>query len=290
MGVDLGFNRIAGYFNEAAHKYSDDKGTVYTSATTFIHEFEKPFDRKYWSEYKAKERGVSVEVILSEWKELNDASLVRGNGIHNALEDGINDAYKVSGEQVSFPSGRISDARYQEPIGVTTIIELRQIKIYNQYPLIRATLEKYIFAGYTIYAEYRLYRPEIGLSGTIDILCVKGNDIVILDWKTNKKPMFFESGYYKKVWKNGVKVETTNFVKTLDRMLAPLNHIPACLGMTYTLQLSLYAYMLSMYGFTIKGLVLFHIQPINNIDYVKYHVLDYRRSDIELMLKHTNRI
>lgn len=294
---DIGLNRVKGYFDEPSHKYSDDDKTNYTSCTTFIHKFEKPFDKDYWSKFKAKERGVSQQVILDEWAGINKQSLDRGNKIHNAFEDGLNKVYvdAAKKEDVLF-TGSHSDARYQKPTGITTIIELRNSPAYVAYPKIRAYMEKLIFAGYIIYAEYRLFRPEIQIAGMVDILAIKDNDIIIVDWKTNKKPMLMTSGYYKKKWKDGVKVETNTFVKTLDFMKPPINDIYDCLGMTYTLQLSLYAYMIAMYGFNIKALVLFHIKPerdsVTNsyYDEVTAYPLEYKREAIVKMLKHDNRI
>jgi hypothetical protein len=289
--VDIGLNKVVGYFDAEAHRYTDDNGTVYDSATQFVHSFEKPFDKEYWSHYKAKERGVPVEVILAEWDELNKASLVRGNRIHDALEDGLNNSASKSKQQKLLPTGSKLDTRFQKSIVITTVAQLRTIPIFLTYPYIRSYMEKLLFEGYTIYAEYRLYRPELSLAGTADVIAIKGDDIIIVDWKTNKKPMLFKSGYFKKKWQNGVKVETNTFIRTANKMLSPINHLDSCLGNTYTLQLSIYAYMCSMYGFNIKGLVLFHIRPLKTGgEEVKAHVLTYRRKEIMDMLTHSNRL
>jgi hypothetical protein len=49
--------------------------------------------------------------------------------------------------------------------------------------------------------------------------------------------------------------------------------------------------MCSMYGFNIKGLVLFHIRPLKTGgEEVKAHVLTYRRKEIMDMLTHSNRL
>ena len=42
-------------FNEAAHKYFDltDPSIKFTSVTTMIEEFAQPFDKEFWSAYKA---------------------------------------------------------------------------------------------------------------------------------------------------------------------------------------------------------------------------------------------
>jgi hypothetical protein len=140
--VDIGLNKVVGYFDAEAHRYTDDNGTVYDSATQFVHSFEKPFDKEYWSHYKAKERGVPVEVILAEWDELNKASLVRGNRIHDALEDGLNNSASKSKQQKLLPTGSKLDTRFQKSIVITTVAQLRTIPIFLTYPYIRSYMEK----------------------------------------------------------------------------------------------------------------------------------------------------
>jgi hypothetical protein len=54
-------------FEEGAHTYHY-KDIKYDSVTGFIKRFKVPFDKEYWSNRKAKERGVDVSVILEEWQ------------------------------------------------------------------------------------------------------------------------------------------------------------------------------------------------------------------------------
>ena len=43
------------YFDEPTHKYTDNCGNSYISATTIIHSYVPKFDSNYWAKYKAKE-------------------------------------------------------------------------------------------------------------------------------------------------------------------------------------------------------------------------------------------
>ena len=277
-------NVVEGFFDPIEHKYTDVNGTVYSSATGIIKYFEPDVDWDYWKKEKALERNVTVADIEAEWKHKTDIALERGNNIHNELEDKLNEAtHKLK----CSPIGANSNVQIYN-----TIASLRSKDIFIKYNKIRLYLEKLIQNGYILYAEYRLFRPEIGLAGTVDLLAIKGNDIIIIDWKTNKHPILFTSGYFKKKLVNNVKIATNQFVPTLDFMKNPIDYLFNCLGTKYTLQLSIYAYMLSMYGFNIKGLVLFHIKYNNALqrDEIFTYVLDNKAKEVFKMLKHLNKL
>jgi hypothetical protein len=282
-------NAVNGVFDEAAHKYNDDLKTEYTSATTFIKEFEKEVDWDYWKKKKADERNITVADIEREWKAKTDKALIRGNEIHNALEDAVNDVNKEVGYDTAkvLPIGNISYSKLYD-----TIASLRTKDIFLKYAKIRVYLEKLIENGYVLFAEYRLYRPEFGIAGTVDLMAVKSNDIIIIDWKTNKHPMLFVSGYFKKRKIGNITVTTNQFIPTLDSMKPPISHLPSCIGVKYSLQLSIYAYMLSFYGFNIKGLVLFHIkrnEALQQEEVFSYNLKNYN-PEIFQMLKYTKRL
>ena len=71
-------------------------------------------------------------------------------------------------------------------------------------------------------------------------------------------------------------------------MKFPMDNIMDCNFYHYSLQLSLYAYLLQKINpnFNIKKLVLIHIDHINHIS---EHECDYLKSDVERMLKHYKR-
>ena len=176
----------------------------------------------------------------------------------------------------------------------------------NKYEEIYRVFDFYIQRGYTIYSEIALFLMDYLISGTIDILCIRDSDFVILDWKTNRDGLKFESGYYKKD-KTTIPNQLTNeWVPTDKRMLPPLGHMQDCNGNHYTMQLSLYAIGVEMIlGIPCVGLGLCHIgsawklnrygQPFRDVD--GYHVdpdkpdtvnwyrIDYRRNEALAMLK-----
>ena len=50
---------------------------IYTSVTTFLQRFHKPFKMDYWAEVKAIERGITKDEILNEWG-MEFSSLISG--------------------------------------------------------------------------------------------------------------------------------------------------------------------------------------------------------------------
>lgn len=144
------------------------------------------------------------------------------------------------------------------------------------------------------------------LSGTIDILCIKDTDFVILDWKTNRDGLQFESGYYKKDKTTKPAQLTNEWVSKSEYMLPPLNYLPNCNGYHYTMQLSMYARMVELIlGIPCVGLGLCHIAspfvknnygmpyrdvnnqyPIdpNGVETVKWYRISYRRKEADMVL------
>lgn len=305
-------------FDPVEHKYSDDTGLVYTSVTTVIGKYQKPFNTKYWSMYCAirdlkisvksykHEQGMTIkgryygindlyankrykeeaEAMVLKWKQITEEACNRGNEVHDFLEDNIN----LSKDDIQ---GK-SNADIQPLFGHTghtdliikTKHDLTKTKIQERYPDIYFRLLAYINAGWTIYAEKKVYSTTYGIAGMIDVLLVRGKKFIIMDWKTNKAKMRFRSGYYKKArGTDGKMFKTDEFVYTNDFLLYPLNNVYACKGMVYSLQLSLYAYIMELWGRELfyNGLEIFHIRPGLKPELVK---IDYKRNEIKLMLEH----
>lgn len=253
-------------FNEELHKYTDENSSEYKSVTTVIGGYVPEFDKEYWSKYKAAQLGVTQEEILKDWAKTNKKSIVRGNKIHKELEDGIAKPIEISNEEVV----RNTIKRILLP-RVTTLEEFLDSPLKAEYPSIYETILGFLKLGWVCYPEFRVYSSLHFIAGTIDCLLIKGGEIVvsskgviikdaefkILDWKTNKDKLSFQSGYFKK--KNGVK--TDEFVRKLEYMDKPLDYIENCKGSIYTLQLSLYAKILELWGNTCQGLALYHIRP-----------------------------
>lgn len=271
-------------FQEEDHKYFnlEDSSIVYTSVTTLIGKYENEFDSQFVSKYKALEKLLSPEDwkkekgaiwkshkipedflevyniseselnkvqqdILDEWAEINKESCERGTKIHAQLE---NSFYKAANN-----------------------ITLKKFGIGGKFQCKKDYSE--LDLEYGIYPEYLIYydNPKIDLhiAGQIDLIVKSGNEITIIDHKTNKKidlKSFYDSG-----------------TRSTKKMKYPLTNIEDCNYYHYTLQLSTYAWMLQKLNpdFIIKDLILNHYD--HNGNNTLYHC-KYLKDDVEKMLKH----
>lgn len=252
------------YFDEGQHKYTDSNGNTYISVTTIIHNYVPEFDAKYWAHKKAKEQGVSEKEIIRQWEQIKKEACDRGNVTHNGLENAIKEVSKFKNaikylEQVSGRCVTVADipSLIPVPLDIDNFIKATD----NKYPEIYRVFDYYTKKGYTIYSEIGVFDPKLLISGTIDILCVRKTDFVILDWKTNRDGLKFEAGYYKKDKTTKPNQLTNIWVPKNEKMLPPLNHLDNCNGMHYSLQLSMYALLTeSVLNIPCTGLGLCHIQ------------------------------
>ena len=271
-------------FLEGPHKYVNlkDDSIQYISVTTLIEGFGKEFDKEFVSAYKALERIIPADIwkkekggiwkghkipkdflevhditqeelnkvqqdILDEWEETNRIACERGTKIHAQLEHSFYDA----GSNITL-----------KKFGIGGKFECK--KDYSDLDL-----------EYGIYPEYLIYydNPKIDLhiAGQIDLIVKNGNDIYIIDHKTNKKIDL--KGFY-----NGA-------TRTSDKMKFPLSHLDECNYNHYQLQLSTYAWMLQKLNpdFVIKDLILNHYDHSGKN--TLYHCT-YLKDDLEKMLKY----
>lgn len=271
-------------FVEETHKYFDvtNPTAKFTSVTTMIHEYTQPFDKEFWSAYKALEKLLPKDVwniekrsllsakkfdkvilemhsidendfnreqqfVLDEWDNENRKSCERGTKIHAELENSF----------------------YKEKDG----INLSKFEIGGKFECRKDYSDLDIENG--VYPEYLISRVsddgKLRIAGQIDLLVKKGNKIIIADWKTNKK------------------IETKSFfnqkTKQSVKMKFPLNNLDDVNYWHYTLQLSTYAWMIQKLNpeFEIEDLVLVHFDHSDNM--TVYH-LPYLKEEVVKMLSH----
>lgn len=252
------------YFQEDGHKYTDTYGNEYISVTTIIGNYSPKFDKDYWLHKKAKELGITEKELAKRWQDITDEACTRGSHTHNGLEDGIKgssmfkDAIKYLNQ---IETGRcITVADIPNLKARPLDIEKFKEATNNKYPKIYEVFDFYITRGYTIYSEIGVFLPNLLISGTIDVLAIKSDRFVILDWKTNKDGLHFTSGYYKKDKTCKPVQLTNNWIEKDEKMLPPFNTLPECNGSHYTIQLSTYARMVELIlGIPCVGCGLCHI-------------------------------
>jgi hypothetical protein len=293
------------FFDEAKHKYTDQYGNVYTSVTTGIHKFVPAFKKEYWAKRKAAELGTSEQSIKRQWTDINKNSLNIGNSKHNKLESAIKSTSKFSKAVNIITINNIqrcysiSDLRDNKDIGEMSLDAFYN-KIGKKYPIIFKAIKYYVDLGFKIFSEINVYDPINLISGTIDVLLVKDDMFVIIDWKTNRNEIKFESGYYKKDKSTN---ELTDIWVPVKRYLHyPIDNLEDCNGTHYSLQLSMYGNMVEQFGYRNIGMILFHIRDAfelnrygqpkkdkNGIyiidktkpEQVNYHIIKYLKEDVE---------
>lgn len=274
-------------FIEATHEYKNlsNESLKYISVTTLIGKYEQEFDKDFTSKYKALERLLPSDIwkkekggiwkshkipkdflevydikeselnavqqdILDEWAKINREACERGTKIHSELE---NSFYKA-GNNVKL-----------EKFGIGGKFQCK--KNYNELDL-----------EYGVYPEYLIYFSTkdkiLNLAGQIDLLIKNGNEIILIDHKSNAK--IDQKGFY------DPKLRQTK------KMKYPLTKLDDCNFTHYTLQLSLYAWMLQRINpdFVIKDLIINHYD--HNGNNVLYHC-QYLKKEVELLLKHYKR-
>ena len=274
-------------FIEATHEYKNlsNESLKYISVTTLIGKYEQEFDKDFTSKYKALERLLPSDVwkkekggiwkshkipkdflevydikeselnavqqdILDEWAKINREACERGTKIHSELE---NSFYKA-GNNVKL-----------EKFGIGGKFQCK--KNYNELDL-----------EYGVYPEYLIYFSTkdkiLNLAGQIDLLIKNGNEIVLVDHKTNAK--IDQKGFY------------DSKSRQTKKMKFPLTKLDDCNFTHYTLQLSLYAWMLQRINpdFVIKDLIINHYDHSGNN--TLYHC-QYLKKEVELLLKHYKR-
>lgn len=281
MKIDKQNGNVA--FDNESHTYWNlDNNERYISVTTLIHRYTQEFDKEFWSAYKALEKLLPKESwdiekksllntkkfnkeildtynisetefnktqqdILDAWDEENRKSCERGTKIHEEIEHSFYDNPK--------------DISLQK-FGLGGKFECR--KDYSELDL-----------EYGVYPEYLIYRESddgiLRIAGQVDLIVKQGNEITIIDHKTNKK-IDQKSGF-------------DSTTKSNAKMKFPLNNLMDCNFYHYTLQLSTYAWMLQKINpnFVIKDLILNHYDHKGNN--TLYHC-EYLKHDVEKMLYH----
>lgn len=268
-------------YNDELHRYwiKGNENDKFVSVTTLIGQFHEEFNEEFWSKYKAFERIVDKEIFSIEKKlllatkkfnmnliERYDIDRLEFNKVVNEILDGYEENRVVACNR-----GTKFHAEQENKFYKTNIHELPQYGLGGKFECKRSYYTLDLEKG--VYPEFLVYKISkdgfLKIAGQIDLLIKDGNDIYIIDYKTNKEikqKSFFDSS-----------------TKKGQTMYYPLNNLPDCNYYHYTMQLSTYAWMVQQMNpnFNIKGLILIHLD--HNDKYTIYN-LDYRKDEVVRML------
>lgn len=268
-------------YNDETHSYIDkDDGSKYISVTTLIHKYAQPFNSEFWASYKALESLVDP----LDFKYVKPRLLASKRWNNEYLKE-----LEVDEEQFLSKKSEILQS-YEDKKKIacergTAIHADMESLFYKKDPTV---IKKYagggtfdVFKGnYKLDASRAIY-PEflisykfdkyLKVSGQIDLLILDNKDITIIDYKTNAK--IDKDSYFDKTTK---KKQTMKY---------PLVNIPDCNFYHYTLQLSLYAYLLQQINpkYRIKRLAIIHFDHDGN---ETEYDCEYLKDEVAKMLLH----
>ena len=267
---------MAVIFREEDHSYTsidenlEKDNITWTSVTTLVGKFKPKFDSKAQSKKSVKNKkskwfGLTPEEVRDIWENETKRAIKLGNWYHNQREEGILDFKTIEREGVEVPI-------------IRPIMDANGIKIAP---------EQKMEPG--VYPEHFAYLKSAAICGQADLVTVVNNKINIIDYKTNKE--IKEKGF-------------TNWEGITSKMFKPVNHLDDCNLNHYSLQLSLYAYIIKKHNPTLKvgGLALQHVKfkiagmdkngyPISEltngepvIDDVKIYELPYLKDEVRSII------
>jgi hypothetical protein len=264
------------YFNEELHKYTDELNNQYISTTTIISNYYEKFKTEELAEACArigrnpshpkylKYKGKSKKQIIIEWDTIKNVACNKGNIKHNYFEEAIRKStgYKlINNIFINDKIYTLDDVIGDRKIGLLSIEQFEAMGIKQRYPSIFNIIYDLTKLGYLIYAEIGVYDSKYLVSGLIDVILIKGNHFIIIDWKTNSAPIRFESGYFEK---DNYGNRTEKWIDTNDNFYFPIDYISASIGNKYSMQVSGYVEMAELFGLIYDGSVLFHIRTLPN--------------------------
>lgn len=269
-------------FNEESHTYwNENDNEKYISVTTLIKRFQQPFDRDFWSAYKALEKLLSPEDWKIEKKSLLNSHVfdksildiydITENTFNKTQQDILDEWDKTARESCERGT-RIHAELENSMYKMGANVSLKKFGIGGKFVCDKGRTNLDLESG--VYPEYLISRTSedgiLRIAGQIDLLVKNGNDIIICDWKTNKE-IKTKSGF------------DTKSKKTI-KMLYPLNTLDDCDMVHYNLQLSTYAWMIQKLNpnFVIKDLILVHFDHSGK---QTVHHLPYLKEDVERMLR-----
>lgn len=238
------FNHIK-YFDEP-HQYFFD-GRELTSATKFIGKFKPKFDTQTIAEEYAQKRGLKTEDVISDWDYKRDFSTVKGSAIHKYAEDYWGN--KVFPYDASIAIKKFGIDSVKDPYNKCRELFLQ---FYNHAKENLVPVKMELVVG----------DIDLNIAGMVDCLFYnKKSDILeIYDYKTNKA------------------------IKTKDdfgnKFAKPISHLDVCEMNTYSLQLSLYKYIIEKNtNLQIGNMYLVWINEVND----KYKIIPCKDMKAEII-------
>lgn len=248
--LELGKFNYINYYDEPHHYFIGGEQKI--SATTFIGKFKPKFDTQGKASSQAQQRGISTECVIDEWDFKRDFSCIKGTLFHKYAED------YLSNKVFPYPA-----EQYQKLFGV----DILKPKFDKLVKMFHTFYEQSNANLIPIKSEWIVGDRELGICGCVDQLYYnkKSGSLEIWDWKTNKK------------------INTKSPYK--NRFKHPVEHLDECEMNSYSLQLSLYKYIIERNTSLKLGhcYIVWFYEENESYKVIKTH--DYRE-EIQTMIKY----
>jgi hypothetical protein len=282
------------YFEPKSHTYRLDdpvNGELCISATAFLGLFKPKYDAEFWSYYTglryalgmekkdfsqmmARKYGFDFKKVKLRTTEENKEHV----SLAARLND-INEAELLFQQNIVKSEWKLKNDKSKTK--GTAFHNLMEEEIHKdaglEYEGVFARINKdtddlsklHDPSSVVIIPELKMYNRDFLISGMADKVFIHPNmKVDIDDWKTNEK------------------IDRINPFG--DKMLGPLSHYDDCNQNHYSLQVSLYAWMLEQYGYKPNNLKFTHVEidvNYNILNRVEYRTL-YLKRDVENMLQY----
>jgi hypothetical protein len=259
-------------FKEDGHTYEsiEEDNIEWISVTSLVGKFKPKFDKEGQAKKSAKNKnskwyGMTVEQILQAWDNETERAVTLGNFYHNQRESDMLDFKTIERNGTEVPI-------------IKPLINDEGIKLAPEQKLSDG-----------VYPEHLVYLKSVGICGQADVVEIVDGYININDYKTNKE--IKEKGY-------------TNWEGITSKMFKPVNHLDDCNLNHYSLQLSIYAYIIKKHNPSLKigKLTIQHVKfkqigedsngyPINEhyngepiLDEIKMYEVPYLKDEVNSLI------
>jgi hypothetical protein len=227
-------------FNAIDHSYKNqnsEDSIVWTSVTTLISKFKMPFEQQKIAKSVSKKKtskwyGMKPADIIKVWENEALRATTVGTYYHDQRENDVCSFASMDIEGITIPV-------------IKPLPEKNGLKFSPSQKLTDG-----------VYPEHLVYLKSSGVCGQGDLIEVVNGHINIIDYKTNKK-IDLES--YRD-WEGVSK-----------KMLAPIGHLDDCNFNHYSLQLSIYMYIMLKHNPKLKvGKMFIHHIEFDTVGEDKY--------------------
>lgn len=230
--------------NDHSYKSLDGEAVDWISVTTLVSNLKKPFDavktaQRVSKSKKSKWCGIAPDTILEIWKKEADRATTLGTYYHNQREADLCSLASIEREGIIVPV-------------MPPIPEINGLKHAPEQKLDDG-----------IYPEHLVYLKSAGICGQSDLVEVVNGHVNIIDYKTNKE----------------IKKESfKDWEGISEKMLDPVSHLDDCNFNHYSLQLSIYMYIILKHNPKLKpGNIYIHhvIFETEDLDQYGYPITKY---------------